>query len=89
MEKYQPVRTCVCCRGKFLKKDLLRVVRLADGSFIVDESGKSDGRGAYVCKNADCINKLKKTKALDRAFKTNLPPEIYALSEDAVAHDKK
>ena len=88
MEKYQPVRTCVCCRGKFFKKDLLRVVRLADGSFCVDESGKSDGRGAYVCKNAECIKKLNKTKAFDRAFKTKLPPDIYALSEDAVANEK-
>ena len=84
MEKYQPVRTCVCCRGKFLKKDLLRVVRLADGSFIVDESGKSDGRGAYVCKNADCLKKARKKRAFERAFSMQIDDEVYNKMEEEI-----
>ena len=51
-----PIRTCIGCRGKFPKKDLLRFVRAADGSLRTDPTGKLPGRGAYVCQSEECIN---------------------------------
>jgi len=59
------------------KKTLLRVVKTPEGEIIVDQTGKANGRGAYLCKNSDCLNKCEKTKALARQFETAIPKEIY------------
>ena len=71
------VRTCIACRIKKDKGDLLRIARNKQGEIVIDEDSCADGRGAYVCKNTDCINKLIKTKALNRAFKSPIPLEFY------------
>ncbi len=76
-EKYFPIRTCIVCRQEFNKKDLIRVVKNKDGLFLLDNLGKLDGRGAYLCKNPDCIKKLQKTKGFNKAFKCVVPDEIY------------
>ncbi|MBR1868426.1 MAG: YlxR family protein [Clostridia bacterium] len=76
-DKKYPIRTCVACRQEFNKKDLLRIVRNKDGEIFIDESGKANGRGAYFCGRKECFAKLSKSKALDRAFKTSVPPEVY------------
>lgn len=83
------MRTCICCRNEFLKTQLVRVVRTPEGEFAVDKTGKANGRGAYVCKSAECIKKLKKSKALDRTFKTPVPSEVYALLEETVVGEEK
>ena len=82
-EKKVPIRTCVCCRKEFPKKELIRIVNGNDGVF-VDFSGKADGRGAYLCGGEDCMKKFKKSKSLDRAFKTTVPPEIYESIWEAI-----
>jgi len=76
MEKNVPQRTCMVCRNSYNKKDLLRIVRTSVG-FQIDETGKLDGRGAYICKSKQCIEKCIKTKAMNRAFKTNIPDDVY------------
>lgn len=73
----EKIRMCIVCRGQSDKKTLLRIVKNKDGEIFVDETGKANGRGAYVCKNKECFEKLKKTKALNRAFKCEIPQEIY------------
>lgn len=85
-EKRQPVRTCIACREEFAKKDLLRIVKDNAGNFSVDTTGKANGRGAYICKKAECAKKLAKAKLLNKTFKAEVPNEIYvAIEEELLA----
>lgn len=73
---------CVGCREMKPKRELVRVVCNKDGEVFVDPTGKAAGRGAYVCKNADCLGKAVKTRALERAFGRKIDKELFeALSE--------
>lgn len=82
-----PMRQCLGCRTMFPKKELIRVVRSPDGSTIVlDFHGKAPGRGAYLCHNAECLKRARKTRALERAFDCTISEEIYqALTEQMEA----
>ena len=71
------LRTCCVCRKMYPKSDLIRVVKTSDGKIFIDESGKANGRGAYICKSEECKNKLKKLKSLNKAFKCQVSDEIY------------
>ena len=75
--KKMPERTCVITKEKTLKKDLLRVVRDKEGSVSVDITGKANGRGAYLKKDKEVINKAKTTKALERILEVTIPDSIY------------
>ena len=75
--KKMPERTCVITREKTLKKDLLRVVRDNTGNVSVDTTGKANGRGAYLKKDKEVINKAKTTKALERILEVSIPESIY------------
>ncbi|MGG1311148.1 MULTISPECIES: RNase P modulator RnpM [Cohnella] len=72
-----PLRKCVVHQEMMPKKELIRVVRTPQGEILIDMTGKKPGRGAYLCGNSSCFKLAKKTKALDRALKTAVPPEIY------------
>lgn len=72
-----PQRTCIVCRKKGDKKDFARVVKTPQGEFVLDKTGKANGRGAYVCNNQECIEKCQKTHALSRVFKQEISAEIY------------
>lgn len=84
MNKIKPQRTCLACREMKDKDLLVRVVKNSSGEIFLDKTGKANGRGAYVCKNKDCFAKLKKTKALSRAFKCQIDDEIYAKIEGEI-----
>lgn len=84
MQGKEKIRMCIVCRGQSDKKTLLRIVKNKDGEIFVDKTGKANGRGAYVCKNKDCFEKLKKTKALNRAFKCNVKDEVYERIGEAI-----
>ncbi len=75
--KKMPERTCVITKEKTLKKDLLRVVRDPEGKVSVDITGKSNGRGAYLKKDSEVIERAKKTKALERILEVEIPDSIY------------
>ena len=75
--KKMPERTCVITKEKTLKKDLLRVVRDKEGNVSVDITGKANGRGAYLKKDKEVINKAKTTKALERILEVTIPDSIY------------
>ena len=75
--KKMPERTCVITREKTLKKDLLRVVRDKEGNVSVDTTGKANGRGAYLKKDKEVINKAKNTKALERILEVTIPESVY------------
>ena len=67
-----PIRTCIGCRGKFPKKDLLRCVRDAVGNLQIDLTGKLPGRGAYVCQLQMCINATFKSQKINTHLRGNL-----------------
>lgn len=71
------LRMCVVCRQMKDKSQLLRVNKTKDGRVCIDLSGKQDGRGAYICKNGDCLDKLDKNKAFNRAYKSQVDNDIY------------
>ncbi len=75
--KKMPERTCVITKEKTLKKDLMRVVRDKEGNVSVDITGKANGRGAYLKKDKDVVEKARKTKALDRILEVEIPESIY------------
>lgn len=72
-----PQRTCLVTREKLDKKDLIRVVRTPAQNVIIDKTGKANGRGAYLKKDLDVIEKAKKSKALDKALNVEIPNEIF------------
>lgn len=59
------------------KKELIRVLRTEDGEFVLDFSGKKNGRGAYICNSKECFGKAVKSKGLERSFKQAIPAEVY------------
>ena len=76
-QKRIPMRQCVGCREMKPKKELIRVVRSPEGAISLDFRGKAPGRGAYLCPDAACLKRAIKAKALNRAFETEIPQEIY------------
>jgi len=72
-----PLRQCLGCREMKPKKELLRVVRSPEGEVSLDFRGKAPGRGAYVCHSMDCLKRAIKSRAIERAFDTSIPAEIY------------
>jgi len=78
-----PQRQCVGCREMKEKRELIRVVKSPGGDVSLDFRGKKPGRGAYVCPDAACLKKARKSRALERAFSAAIPPEVYdALEEE-------
>lgn len=76
-QKKIPLRMCVVTRERFEKRELLRIVRTPDGEVIIDETGKQNGKGAYLKKDVDVINKAKKNKILDKTLEVSVPDNIY------------
>lgn len=76
-ERKIPLRKCIGCSEMKDKRELVRIVRNKEGEISVDLTGKKPGRGAYICKSIDCLNKAQKAKRLERAFSTAIAPEIY------------
>ena len=77
MQKKIPMRQCMGCRERRAKRELLRVVRCTDGNVSRDFSGKLNGRGAYICPDAECLRKARRSKALDRSLETPIPEAVY------------
>ncbi|MBP2001076.1 putative RNA-binding protein YlxR (DUF448 family) [Paenibacillus shirakamiensis] len=81
-----PLRKCVACQQMMPKKQLIRVVRTPEDEVLIDLTGKKSGRGAYLCGNVACFKLAHKNRALDRALKAPVKPEIYEqLARDFVA----
>jgi predicted RNA-binding protein YlxR (DUF448 family) len=75
MVKPVPQRTCLACRQIKSKREMLRIVRTPEGNIELDASGKREGRGAYICTNPVCWDKIKKDKQLEHALKSNITPD--------------
>ena len=68
---------CMGCNTKKDKSDLIRIVMNKEGNISIDKTGKLSGRGAYICDNTDCLEKVIKSKRLERVFETKIDEEIY------------
>lgn len=77
VNKKKPARTCMACNSQKEKQDLLRIVKSKEGLVEIDLTGKKNGRGAYICKSEECLNKVIKSKRLERALETEISPELY------------
>lgn len=77
-KKHVPERTCIACRRSLSKRELVRVVRTPEGDVVVDELGKKNGRGAYVCRQRECWRQALQGHALNRALRITLKPEEIA-----------
>ena len=82
-----PLRKCIGCNTSKDKRELIRVVRNAEGEISIDTTGKKPGRGAYICKDAACLKLAKKGKKLDRAFDVAISEEIYARLEQELENE--
>lgn len=72
-----PMRTCIITKEKHEKRDLIRIVRTPEQEIIIDETGKKNGRGAYLKKDIEVINKAEKSKILERILEIEIPASIY------------
>jgi len=77
-------RMCIVCREMQDKKKLLRIVKNKEGELSVDLTGKKNGRGAYICRNEECLKKLIKQKSLNKTFKTNIDESFYKKIEEEI-----
>ena len=74
--KKQVNRMCFICRSIINKTNLNRLVKTANGEIFLDKTGKASGRGAYICNSPECLEKIKKQKVLNRAFKCEIPLSV-------------
>ncbi|TCP58869.1 hypothetical protein EV586_10168 [Tumebacillus sp. BK434] len=78
MQKKIPLRKCVGCQEMKQKRELIRIVyNQAESTVALDPTGKKAGRGAYICRKAECLTPARKKKALERSLKTSVSEEIY------------
>ena len=75
--KKVPMRKCVGCGEMKNKKEMIRVLKTSENEFLLDATGKKNGRGAYVCFSKECLKKAIKNRGLERSFKQTIPEEVY------------
>lgn len=83
-----PLRMCSGCGQHFPKKELVRVVRSAEGELSVDLTGRKPGRGAYLCPKADCLRKARKARRLERSLDCQIPDEVYQRLEEEISRSE-
>ncbi len=79
-----PMRMCTGCREMKPKKELIRVVKTPEGEIKLDTVGKLNGRGAYICKCKECLQKAQKLNAFSRAFECQVSSEVYSQLERSI-----
>lgn len=77
MAKKVPLRQCIGCGEMKSKREMLRILKTAEGDICLDVTGKKNGRGAYICTQRECLQKARRNKGLERSFKMSIPDEVY------------
>ena len=72
-----PLRQCIGCGEMKNKREMIRILKTAEGEIVLDATGRKNGRGDYLCPSMDCFLKAKKSRGLDRSFKMAVPAEVY------------
>ena len=86
MAKKMPLRQCVGCGEMKGKRDMIRVLKTAEDQICLDATGKKNGRGAYICRSRECLQKARKNKGMERSFKMSIPKEVYDTLEEEWNH---
>lgn len=76
MSKKIPMRMCVGCQQMKEKREMIRVLKTQEQTFCIDTTGKKNGRGAYICRQADCLEKAIRNHGLERSFKMSIPKDV-------------
>ena len=74
-----PMRQCTGCQEMKNKKELIRVLKTSEGEILLDATGKKNGRGAYLCRSMECLEKAIKSRGLERSLKVKIPDEVYQM----------
>lgn len=82
-----PQRMCTGCMEMKPKKELIRVVKNKDNEVSIDLIGKKPGRGAYICKNEECLNKAFKSKRLEKNLEVKISEEIYNKLKEEITYE--
>ena len=77
MSKKIPLRQCIGCNELKAKKEMLRILKTTEDEVLLDTTGKLNGRGAYLCKNVECLKKAVKNKGIERSFKMPIDKAVY------------
>ena len=89
MNKKIPMRQCVGCGEMKSKKEMMRILKTAEGTIVLDVTGKLNGRGAYLCKSDECLKKARKNRGIERSFKMGIPSEVYDNLEKEFAESEE
>lgn len=76
-----PQRQCIGCGEMKNKKEMIRILKTPEGEFVLDASGRKNGRGAYVCPSMECLQKAIRSRGLERSFKMAIPKDVYETLE--------
>ena len=77
MAKKIPLRQCVGCGKMKSKKEMMRVIKTPEDEIVLDDTGKRNGRGAYICRERSCLQKAQKSRGLERSLKHAIYDEVY------------
>lgn len=83
------MRQCVGCGEMKSKKEMMRILKTAEGDIVLDVTGKKNGRGAYLCKTDECLKKARKNRGIERSFKISIPAEVYDNLEKEFAESEE
>ena len=86
-QRKKPQRQCIGCRESKDKQELIRIVKTPEGEIVIDRTGRVNGRGAYLCDQEECLKKARKSNALSRSFRMNVPEETYMELERQFKHE--
>ncbi len=87
--KKAPLRKCVGCGEMKTKKELVRVIKTPENEILIDNTGKKNGRGAYICSSKECLEKAYKSRGLERSLKNAVPSEVYdKLKEEMTEYEQ-
>lgn len=81
-QKKIPLRKCTGCGEMKPKKELVRVVKTPEDEILIDLTGRKNGRGAYICRDVECLKKARKAKRIEKSFQCSIPDEVYDKMEE-------
>ena len=85
VNKKVPMRKCVGCQEMKSKKEMIRVLKTSEEEFVLDATGKKNGRGAYICKSRECLKKARRAKRLESSLECSIPDEVYLRMEEELS----
>lgn len=83
-----PLRKCTGCGEMKPKRELVRIVKTPEDEIVLDLTGRKNGRGAYICPDAECLKKARKSKRIEKSFGCAIPHEVYDLMEEELKNNE-